>query len=1137
MKALNRPIALAALIFSGSSLPAVTYSDDTDIFFNLSPSATTNSNPNVLFIFDTSGSMGADASDPVPAFYKASTDYGGSAANQIYVYDGSLEAADFLGGIPTSDIHCDAMLDHIASDTSERIYAGRVAEWNPGSGTGGAWQDITANSGFHVECLEDSGAHGSNSSPGGNTYAASGSAGPYSASSSNEISWSAISGRRYFVSANYHDYLQNPVLADTPKMAILANVMSNLVQDFDDVTLGMMRFNDNQGGRVIHHFSNAETDSAAIVNAINNLTDGGWTPLSETLLEAHYYYNGSAPVYGGSGVNEAFDSSGNYISPVNGDGSCQSHNIVLISDGAPRLDNDADPTIRALVNDNSCGHVDNSTSAANQCLDELAGYMANDHDYDSRRVGRQGLKIYTVGFDEELEVLEAAAANGNGAYFEATSAVELRTALTEILQTINSGSTTFTRPGVAVNAFNSLQHRDEIYYSLYLPQTDPRWHGNVKKYRLEPDGDITGGNDSTCGTGGDVIGSDGFFLDTAQSCWSAATDGADVRSGGASGELTNARTVYTITDTNYPNLAFPVDLNTVANTLSVDNPFTTGVAEPDNTAVTSSLLGLGDSATRQDRTNLIGWILGQDINNESSTDINHFLADPLHNAPVVVTYDINTSGVSPVYDDVLFSASNGGAFRAIDADNGQEIFAFIPPELLPNQLSYFANTTGDARRYGLDGAFTVRVEESDDPGFSINASGEYAHVYIGMRRGGNNYYALDVTDRHNPQLLWTIQGGIAGSDFEDLGQTWSRMKLAQVNENCSSTCTPREVLIFGGGYDTGYDSSPSVTNPDGAAIYMVDAATGDLLWSAGEGASHTLNINIANSITGDISVVDANGDGIADMLFAVDVLGQVWRIDLSDSFPGTLSSTHAANGALDEGAARITDLAGASSDQQYFYNGPNVSVSRDHNTPVFVITIASGQVPDPLDTSVTDRIYVLFERNIFSAPADANSDGQPDYIAFNASVLNDKTGLTARGSSSVTPADPDSSDPHGYYIRGTAIGEKFLRPSTTFSGITFISSYLPDTDPASSCGFADIGGARLYAINFATGESVYAGAYEDLAQSGIPPQPVILYIDDGAGGTAPVLCVGTECFGNDDDENPLPGSVSIQKTYWRENTP
>ena len=50
-----------------------------------------------------------------------------------------------------------------------------------------------------------------------------------------------------------------------------------------------------------------------------------------------------------------------------------------------------------------------------------------------------------------------------------------------------------------------------------------------------------------------------------------------------------------------------------------------------------------------------------------------------------------------------------------------------------------------------------------------------------MRRGGNSYYALDVSDRTKPKLAWSIEGG--SGDFAQLGQSWSRMIPARIQKD------------------------------------------------------------------------------------------------------------------------------------------------------------------------------------------------------------------------------------------------------------------------------------------------------------------------------------------------------------------
>ena len=66
-------------------------------------------------------------------------------------------------------------------------------------------------------------------------------------------------------------------------------------------------------------------------------------------------------------------------------------------------------------------------------------------------------------------------------YYTADNAEELTTALTEILDNIIEQDVSFTAPAVAVNTFNRLTHRDELYVSMFKPTNNPRWEGNVKR--------------------------------------------------------------------------------------------------------------------------------------------------------------------------------------------------------------------------------------------------------------------------------------------------------------------------------------------------------------------------------------------------------------------------------------------------------------------------------------------------------------------------------------------------------------------------------------------------------------------------------------------------------------------------------
>ncbi|MFE8729967.1 hypothetical protein ACFX56_23355, partial [Aeromonas hydrophila] len=95
------------------------------------------------------------------------------------------------------------------------------------------------------------------------------------------------------------------------------------------------------------------------------------------------------------------------------------------------------------------------------------------------------------------------------------------------------------------------------------------------------------------------------------------------------------------------------------------------------------------------------------------------------------------------------------------------------------------------------------------------------------------------------------------------------------------------VVIFAGGYDLnkstlGLGSSDS----SGAGIYIVNANTGALIYSATPAANSTTNLQVStmlDSMPGGVATLDSDGDGKVDRIYASDTGGNIWRMDL----PGT----------------------------------------------------------------------------------------------------------------------------------------------------------------------------------------------------------------------------------------------------------
>ena len=149
----------------------------------------------------------------------------------------------------------------------------------------------------------------------------------------------------------------------------------------------------------------------------------------------------------------------------------------------------------------------------------------------------------------------------------------------------------------------------------------------------------------------------------------------------------------------------------------------------------------------------------------SSTDARQAMGDPIHSQPVIVNYSLT--------DSAVFVATNHGFLLSFDPTTGEENFAIMPKDLMDNLYDLYLDSSTFSHIYGLDGDMVLRT------------AGSNIYLYVGMRRGGNNYYAFDITSKTNPKLMFKIEGGVG--DFVNLvklGQTWSNLvKLGQTWSN------------------------------------------------------------------------------------------------------------------------------------------------------------------------------------------------------------------------------------------------------------------------------------------------------------------------------------------------------------------
>lgn len=667
------------------------------------------------------------------------------------------------------------------------------------------------------------------------------------------------------------------------------------------------------------------------------------------------------------------------------------------------------------------------------CLPGVAQYLA-ENDL-SAIPGKQNLRTFVVHYWNSNKfkgkepigtaMLKKTAELGKGKYIRfGDSLSELDAAIAEImnLTALNPiGAGTFVAPAASVDFSNRLQHSENVYFSLFEPSETNRWKGNVKRYKMAyiKDKDQPAVVSATCDVNGkevdckSALDACNVFEDDATSGWgdpvAAPTkpDGADVSVAGVAGELTEKRNIVTdyCWDGN-KDLPLPKANDACFNINHADSKTVRSFA--------IDKLGMRMDSTMESDLELmklyvkrkIAYIQGfkgeTDNAATSVEEVRKSIGDPLHSQPKIMNYAKGTLLNNSVPKPVIYFGTNEGYLHAVDADTGKELFGFMPEATFKVASKYHDNEVGSTRNklYGIDGEIETWINDTNGNG--LVDSGEKAYIFFGMRRGGNSYFALDVTDPTSPKMAWHITNTARnnhrnGNSFYELGQTWAKPTLIKAKpklikvindygatdtklsdsekcdtqgKNCKVQARERAIIVLTAGYDPLQDSrSLSTSDNLGRAIYLVDAESGKRLWAAGRvgdlnSAYNATNENMKYSFAASPAVYDVDGDGFIDTIIAADTGGQIWRINLEPKVEKIENGKFAGYETVEPTLELVAQFADDSQtvDRPYvnrrkFFNTADIMFDRTDRS--LIVAIGTGRRPDPLSKDVADRLYVL----------------------------------------------------------------------------------------------------------------------------------------------------------------------------------
>ncbi|BED89467.1 type IV pili system adhesin PilY [Pseudoalteromonas sp. MM1] len=855
------------------------------------------------------------------------------------------------------------------------------------------------------------------------------------------------------------------------KIDAAKDAMTQLVNDNSAIDFGLMRFNGNNGGYIMAGLGSSHD---TILGQIDKLPASGNTPVTETLWEAYLYMTGQTVWYGQNTILRDFSVETNdnpltppdYISPFKqAYGSAErcdnSINLILMTDGDPTQDNNRNDDIKDLYKQ-KFGYNPSKTSSS--YLAALAQIIHGTEDVeidlyeDTPEVADTG-RVFTIGFGSGMSskgktLLEKTAELGGGEYLHADTSAELSEALNNTISRIREVNDSFSSPTVASNNVDQTRSRDAIYFAMFYPETGARWGGNLKKLAMS-------GSTIVDSTGREAIGDDGLIKEDARTFWLPSNKPADgnlVAQGGVNYLLSSldsqSRKLYIDSGGKIVDFTF----DRVKEILNIVSDAIGGIIPGTDIAISSTD---------------ISWARGMDVDNEdgdaSSVDQRaNIFGDPLHSKPVSIDYgDGNIR---------ILVGTNAGFLHMFNdkGDSIEEEWAFMPAELLKNIPSLRTNQA-NTKVYGMDGPISVFFNNKSLNSDGLNdgvidaSKGDEVWAFAGMRRGGKNYYALDISSPDKPKQLWSkpIVGGSDG--FEYLAQTWSKPQIAYIK-----AFGDEPLLVFGGGYDTNKDNAIRSEDETGTGIYIVKAKTGERVWAL---TPEDNNFKGKHSIAADIATLDSDYDGYIDRLYATDTGGNIWRVDM----PGADKNSFSHYKLAELGSSLATQ------DRRFFYKplvartmfskvsktsygGEEITTRLD--TPYDAIVIGSGNRSNPLATNEQDHLYMIRDEHTVTQTFDSQNTPDP-IVPSDLMLMNDDPfGNALDNVDEFVELEADLAGFKGWRYE-LSNGEKSLAAATVVGGVAYYTSFTPALESDKNQCSLTGGGGAMYAFHLHYGTKVY----------------------------------------------------------------
>lgn len=624
--------------------------------------------------------------------------------------------------------------------------------------------------------------------------------------------------------------------------------------------------------------------------------------------------------------------------------------------------------------------------------------------------------------DVRIDDLWHAAVNGRGQYLSASNPDSVVDALSKTLAAIS-----VTNASAAAAATSSLEPVAGDNFAYVAQYTTGLWYGDLQARDIN----LTSGALS------------------ATASWSAQAQLATKIS--AAGDT---RSIYTFNPSGTNNIKPFLPANLTAEKSA--NYFKSNATNPGGKLLQYDLWTSTQQTTVATQDAMIGFIRGRNGLEDESTntdklfrDRTYALGDIVDSSPVFVSkppFKYADTGYTAYVTSkatrtaMVYVGANDGMLHAFNAQTGDETWAYIPSEVIPNLYKLADAGYANNHQFFVDGPITV------GDAYDSSAGAWKTILVAGLGRGGKSYFALDVSDPSNPKALWEFGAASCAQCStvdNDMGYSYGNAILTKRSSDS------RWVVVFASGYNnTGGDSK--------GRLYVVDAISGAKL----------------EEIITDNGVTDPNLSGIAKInnfvtntlvdnstryVYGGDLGGSLWRFDL-----------------VSRVSVRLGRTAGAAGDQPITVRPEIGRIQDTSGTYHRVIFFGTGRylgLNDLTTTSTSSTVAQAF----YGVKDTGASLG--DFTSVGANLVGQTLDASVSPRTIPNPAPVDWSAKNGWYLT-LPVGERVnVDPRLQLGSLVAVSN-TPRED------YCTVGGTSLlYVLDYKTGAAVYS---DSTMQVGFP---------------------------------------------------